>query len=403
MSAAPGAQVPPPDYSNRGPAIVGCATVLIIVPTIAVAIRLWSRVVAAAVQLWWDDWAILVTLLFSHLFLATNIWWTTLGLGQHSWMIPATEIRLNDVANHVALIWYETVISLIKISALTLYARVFNSKRSFRITLWALGALITIWWIVLLVVPWTFCHPARKTIDPLIKGTCREGSSWYLATALINALLDMVILILPMPLIWKLRINFRKKILVSVAFVFGYSSAFLSFARFIIIARRPEILGLTNADPSWDLVPVLYISMMEAPFAIIALCGPAINQLVQRTVQFGFGSLLHTKKYPTPLLDAAAQSRNPDQKFSKLHDQFKADGLSSSYNGSRSRTRHNIGNASSEENFQLGWQGSGNSAVASANPMGREHCDWSSRDIGLDSITVNTNVSVSTEGARQMV
>ena len=50
---------PPPDYANQGPALFACGLVLIIVPTVAVAIRIWSRIIAIGHGLWWDDYLVL--------------------------------------------------------------------------------------------------------------------------------------------------------------------------------------------------------------------------------------------------------------------------------------------------------------------------------------------------------
>ena len=137
-------------------------------------------------------------------------------------MIPMNKIGPNDIANHVALTWYDTAISLIKLSALMLYVRIFNIDRSFRAACWVLGILISCWRIILIVVPWTFCHPARKTVDPFISGTCAESPKWFLATAFINAFLDLTILILPMPIAWRLNMKRERKISVSIAFLLGY-------------------------------------------------------------------------------------------------------------------------------------------------------------------------------------
>ncbi|PQE24165.1 integral membrane protein [Rutstroemia sp. NJR-2017a BVV2] len=290
--------MPPPNYDSRVPNILACAIASIAVSTFAVILRFWSRAVMASLVLWWDDWAILVTLIFSHAFLATNIWWTTVGLGKHSWMLSLDTIKPNAIANRVALVLYATTIMLIKISALLLYRRLFQVERKFNIALWSVGAVCVAWWIVTAIYPWSNCHPISKTVNPLEPGTCVQLTPWYLGSAFINAFLDLVVLVLPIPVIWRLKMSIRRRLLIMSIFVLGYCSAFLSFARFIIIVRDPDMLNAStpNADPSWDLVPLLYLSMLEAPFAIIALCGPSINQLVARVMQYKTLSSLFTTR-----------------------------------------------------------------------------------------------------------
>ena len=137
-------------------------------------------------------------------------------------MTPSSEIVPNDIANRVALTLYSVAITLVKVSALMLYARLFQVNKPFRITLWALGGIATAWGIVLILVPWMFCHPLSKNVDPLGPGTCMSNTPWYLGSAFINAILDLTILFLPTPIIWRLQLKLKRKILISIVLLFGY-------------------------------------------------------------------------------------------------------------------------------------------------------------------------------------
>lgn len=54
--------------------------------------------------------------------------------------------------------------------------------------------------------------------------------------------------------------------------------------------------GDVDSDHLWDLVPILYLSKLEAPVAIIALCSPSINSLVMRAVKARSLSSLFTSR-----------------------------------------------------------------------------------------------------------
>ena len=47
---------------NRGPEVVAFSIVMIILPTIAVALRLWSRLTPKSQRFWWDDWFAIASL-----------------------------------------------------------------------------------------------------------------------------------------------------------------------------------------------------------------------------------------------------------------------------------------------------------------------------------------------------
>lgn len=47
---------------NRGPEITALAIVMMILPTIAVALRVWSKITPKSQNLWWDDWFAIASL-----------------------------------------------------------------------------------------------------------------------------------------------------------------------------------------------------------------------------------------------------------------------------------------------------------------------------------------------------
>ena len=43
--------------ANRGPQVVSAAAAIIVLSTIAVGFRVWSRALSKKAEFWWDDWA----------------------------------------------------------------------------------------------------------------------------------------------------------------------------------------------------------------------------------------------------------------------------------------------------------------------------------------------------------
>lgn len=207
---------------DRGPGIVAVAVVGMTVSTIAVVLRFWSRATTAKLRFWWDDWLILATIIFSHAFLSLGIAWIKFGLGKHIESISRDNILPGNYMSHASTMVYITVIWLIKLSALCLFARIFRQAPIFRKVLWGFGFAVTGWFVCTAIVPWFNCTPVRKTINPFMPGACSERMGWYLSSAFINAFLDLSILALPMPVIWRLQMTLRKKLSVTFVFVLGY-------------------------------------------------------------------------------------------------------------------------------------------------------------------------------------
>ncbi|KAH8672908.1 hypothetical protein BGZ60DRAFT_430204 [Tricladium varicosporioides] len=276
---------------TRGPEVIAAGVVGIVVPTIAVVLRFISRSQAGGglsitLRFWWDDWAILTTLIFSNSFLGLNIAWTNHGLGKHFVAIPSSSAVTNNNISHASIFIYAICIWLIKVSTLLLYARIFKYSRSFALTLWVVGGVVTGWFICTAIIPWFNCYPVSKTLNLFEPGVCFNRMPWFYASAFINAIIDLLILVLPLPAISQLQMTVRRKISLVFVFILGYSSAFLSFARFIMIVRTPTLMSVEpSADATWRLIPLLIISMLEAPLAILALCSPLIGQMAARTLK----------------------------------------------------------------------------------------------------------------------
>ena len=65
------------------------------------------------------------------------------------------------------------------------------------------------------------CYPIAKGWDSSIPGRCIDYGTVTLIIGIFNILLDFLILGTPMPLLWKLRMSTRRKILLSGAFALG--------------------------------------------------------------------------------------------------------------------------------------------------------------------------------------
>ncbi|KAI1330022.1 hypothetical protein F5Y16DRAFT_416616 [Xylariaceae sp. FL0255] len=271
---------------TRVHALVVVGIIAIIVSSTAVSLRLWWRWHSSDLRFWWDDWFLAATTITSHILIAVIVAWTHYGLGQDFDSITASSFLPSLYFAKFSVLLYSVTLWLIKMSALLLYARIFGLSDWFRRLLRIFGVYVTLWSTAVIVVPWFDCVPVRKTLDPSASGVCYQMLGWYYAAAIIDALTDLLILLLPMPLVWHLKAPLRRKLIVTAAFVFGYCSAVLSFVRFVKIVHKPNLL---NLEPStgqyYQTLPLPLLSMLQAPLAIIAICGPSIGQSVVRVRQ----------------------------------------------------------------------------------------------------------------------
>ena len=141
--------------------------------------------------------------------------------------VRMSDANISSIIMILTMVMYATATNLLKISALVLYARIFRISRPFRMFLWITAIAITLWWILfnilLFILPEMHCHPRRKAITPLVPGHCSgSDNAYYLGSPIINVVLDLIVLILPMPMIWNLQVKLAQKIQISLLFFLGY-------------------------------------------------------------------------------------------------------------------------------------------------------------------------------------
>lgn len=116
---------------------------------------------------------------------------------------------------------YYCCIACVKLSVLAFYRRVFPVN-TLRITSYALAGVIAIWWITVVLISILACTPISFNWDRTQPGGhCLDPRIFVIAISIPNIVTDITILLLPLPVIWRLQLHFKKKIAVSAIFSLG--------------------------------------------------------------------------------------------------------------------------------------------------------------------------------------
>ena len=66
------------------------------------------------------------------------------------------------------------------------------------------------------------CVPVRKAWETVEGGHCIAQWSWFLGTAIPSLVIDFCILVMPMPILWRLQMNTSRKVWIMGVFLCGY-------------------------------------------------------------------------------------------------------------------------------------------------------------------------------------
>ncbi|OAT12111.1 hypothetical protein BDBG_07502 [Blastomyces gilchristii SLH14081] len=305
---------PPPGIDlteNRNREFNASAATVYGLAVIAVALRFYTRTKIQNFAIKIDDWLILLSLFSVTCSFVLAIIGGNYGLGRHVWVIPLSDVMILIKIHYIYMFLYILNVPLIKFSILLFYRRIFGMNW----TMWVCFFLSGGYYIACTVTLLVSCQPISyywTQVEDAKSGRCLfHPHVFYLGNAAANVATDVLILLVPIPLIWRLQMPRTKKILVSSLFLLG------TFVCVVSIVRIKFMGDLARAkDVTFILVNIFLWSFVEPCLGIVCACLPTLRPLLQRVSRsvFGteFGKSSSTGPGITPALVRTQQSTTVD-------------------------------------------------------------------------------------------
>lgn len=149
------------------------------------------------------------------------------NMGYHERNLTASELTSIAKVFVVGEIVYACNVAITKIAVLLLYYRLlqvaFQTSRTLRIIAYGIATLVIIAAVVFVVMVIFGCRPLNKRWDPDVPGYCVPKIIRWTLNAGLSILTDVMILALPVPQIWKMRLGILEKIGVLSIFALGWT------------------------------------------------------------------------------------------------------------------------------------------------------------------------------------
>ena len=117
---------------------------------------------------------------------------------------------------------YPLLLTSIKCSILCLYLRIFGINQRFRRVTYGLLGIAIAWGIGVTFGAAFQCEPVAAAYDALIlHKSCINVGHYFVASGIANILVDVGILALPLPSLWRLQLATRRKVTISIIFMLG--------------------------------------------------------------------------------------------------------------------------------------------------------------------------------------
>ncbi|KAF7879466.1 hypothetical protein EAF04_000662 [Stromatinia cepivora] len=174
----------------------------------------------------------------------------------------------------------------IKSSIILFYRRVFvvGNGSAFRIFTWISLGIVVAWTIAFFFFFLFLCGThfsaawgSRAGLILYCSNSLGKEEGLYISEFLINILL----VVMPMPVIWRLHMPFGRKLAVTGIFLLAFLALVASIIRLgIVISLTTESIATLHIDENLTLSTVFYWSQIEAGLALVACCLPTLKPLV---------------------------------------------------------------------------------------------------------------------------
>ncbi|KAJ5443477.1 uncharacterized protein N7458_007349 [Penicillium daleae] len=247
-----------------------------IIAVIAVVIRFIVRLRSQKARPFLDEWLVAVTLIPMLVLLAASLAGGHYGEGKHVWVVTIGAMVKMKKILFAYLFIYLFELFLIKISILAFYRRILGMNWSIWICLfltigWTVGSMIA-----LLVSSDPVAYFWTSTYDPKSGYYRYKFYGYYIGNAASNVVVAVLILLIPVPVIWRLKVRMKQKVMITNLFLIG---VFVCIASIVRLHYLAYLNG--NLDITWVMSNISIWSTVEPCLGIICACLPALQPLVR--------------------------------------------------------------------------------------------------------------------------
>ncbi|KID59831.1 uncharacterized protein G6M90_00g093390 [Metarhizium brunneum] len=267
-----------PEPRNQSTTYTTVAVVFTILSSLAViqrfAVKLWFPHISIDL----DDWLVLATALCqlssAVLGVAGGV---PNGVGRDIWTLSYRQITNFGVCLYIYAILYFANVATLKLAFLFFYLRIFPSMLIRRL-LWVTIGFTIVYGITFILTSVFQCKPISYYWvhwDGEHQGTCANISEIAWANGAISIAIDIWMIAIPLSQLWRLKLDWKKKVGVFIMLSVGFLVTIVS------IIRLQEIITHAIDDPNatWAIMNLAVWSTVEINVGIICACMPSMRLL----------------------------------------------------------------------------------------------------------------------------
>ncbi|RGP69226.1 pth11-like integral membrane [Fusarium longipes] len=263
---------------------------VLILALLAIALRFAARTIQRT-KVHMDDWIIVLGMILVGGTAGLAIAGGHFGAGKHIWAVKMDDLQEIYKILFAYTFLYAASCSVIKLSILIFYHRVFPSTELvFRASM-IFGYFLSLSYpVVIWVTMGNACRPFEHfwTQFAGTQGTCIDINTFFLALGIINMINDFYILLIPIPQIFQLQMSLKKRLGITGIMMLGGFVCAASVVRIHFLTELTKTANVTRA-----MGPIFIWSDLEPCIAIVSACLPhlaPLRHIVRHKLSSAFGT-----------------------------------------------------------------------------------------------------------------
>lgn len=286
------------------------ATVAVFLPlmTIMAIIRVYSKWYITRKWLM-DDWVFLISYAAGVGLMTLHLLMMTSGVyGYHAWEVKIGDLTKSALVRSLALqIGSPFLIWMIKLAVYSLIHTAFNPLRYVRWTVYAGVGLSFCYYLAAAIVSGVICGPKGGTdrlsyLAGMAGEKCGDPGGIIqilsIVSGVVNLLNDLLLLLLPLPPVFKLHLPLKQKLGVLLIFLAGSVACVMSIMGLVYRRRGYSSDGNTmwSRDTTYLQVPLLAVCTAEYGVGVIIPCMAPFARF-SKHLSLGVRSYLSTRSF----------------------------------------------------------------------------------------------------------
>ncbi|KAF4994651.1 hypothetical protein FGRMN_5648 [Fusarium graminum] len=233
------------------------------------------------------------------------------GIGHHALMSAFGQdiwwVGPEDLSHALKLFWvdcpiYSLLLGMTKVTIILFYIRLCHVYTRFCQICWLCILLIILYTLILIFLNIFQCTPIRWNWDRFgghdVDFWCLDLNKLTWSINITNIIFDVVVLVLPIPLVWRTRSTLRRKI--AIVFMFSLGIVVLVAS---CLKMRYNILYGQSHNITWDYMDLMVWAGIETSVSIAAPCLPTVRLFLHKVFPKSFGRMFAFASHGEKTLD----------------------------------------------------------------------------------------------------